>query len=94
MTFSLCEASKIKCGVICWSLLHQLRDKKYFASISVASLNLKLRNFVSALVSYKNTVGCCEEKATNLFAHANWMLLGLTKQMYGEERREKETGQI
>jgi len=94
MKFSLYEAGEIKCGVICWSLQQQLRDTKYSASISVESLNLKIHSFISLLVSDKNTVGCSKKEAINLFAPGNWMLLGLTKQMYDHGKKEKEIGQM
>lgn len=47
-------------------LQQQLRDEIHSVSISVKSLNLKLHNFISALVSNKNTVGCSKKEATNL----------------------------
>lgn len=94
MKSSVYEAGEIRCGVICWNLQQHLRDEKYSASISVESLNLKLRNFIFVLVSDKNIFGCSRKEATNHFAYGNLMLLGLTKQMYDDGKEEKETGQI
>lgn len=90
--FSWHETGEIKWGVICGSLQQQLRGEKHSALISVENLNLKVHNFISVLISNKNS--CSEKEGTISLPMEIGCCWSWQSRCMMTGKKEKETGQI